>query len=426
MRAELDKADPSVFFLLKLTINGTSYRYGEVGLIYPSDGMYEAKIESWGVVERGVNVRTNALEFNKVDVVLRDEDQTFTAVVEGEDRNTLRSSTATIIMASPNVSSSNWATVFSGRIDQIAQPDYLKWTVSLSPNDLPLQRESVPKTKVSRADFPSCDVDVEGEVVPILYGRISSKNDTNTGALPTLFVDSGNSRYLIAAGWVKTVLAVYVDGVAAIETTDYTIIRPVINGRQYTLVEFVESQGDATITCDAEGYDTNGDGTGSLIVDPPSQMEHALHNWIYGDYRQGSWLTGGPVDATTFGATFFSDRDYEGSLYLNKKQTGTSVINSFLQTFEAKAYWTHDGDIALGVQDFTTASYVTALVVQKDEISGWNLSYPTVSIYDRINATYANYPNGGYSQYLNVVDLSIGEDAPESLALPFSPCFMLS
>jgi len=425
MLAELQKANPAVLFLLKLTVNGTEYNYAEVGGIWDGDGMYEARVLSWGGFSRGVNLRSNALELGKIDIIISDTDQAFAAAYEGADRNYFRNAGASVVLASPNVSSANWATVFSGRLDTVAQTEPLTWTLTLSYNDLPLLRDSVPKTKVSRADWPSCSVDVEGSAVPIIYGRISSTNDTNTGAVPTLLVDQAGARYLVGAGWITSVDPVYVDG-TAVDSTNYTISRPVINGRQFTVIDFTSSQGDSTVTCDVEGYDSDGDGGGTLITDPPSIAKHALLNWIYGDYRSGAWITSGPVDATTFGTTFFSARGYEASLYVGAKRSGMEVLNDFLVSFEAKAYWTLDGDIALGIEDFTSSSLSTTHVLREDELAGWTLRYPTVNLVDRIEAEYAAYPTGSYAQYLNVKDLDTGEEAPEALQLPYSPCFMLS
>ena len=39
-----------------------------------------------------------------------------------------------------------------------------------------------------------------------------------------------------------------------------------------------------------KGIETNGDGTGTLILDLPLQYLHALQNWVLGNYKSGPWL----------------------------------------------------------------------------------------------------------------------------------------
>src|SRR3972149_2549572 len=42
---------------------------------------------------------------------------------------------------------------------------------------------------------------------------------------------------------------------------------------------------DVATTADPQGYDTNGDGTGTLIEDPPDVLAHLVSNWILGNWR---------------------------------------------------------------------------------------------------------------------------------------------
>jgi len=427
MLAELKKQAPDAVFLFTFTLGATTYRFSDTGRL-DTAGLYEPKVLSWGgAIRRGVNVFDNVLELQNVEIMLDDTDRSLAALLQGASRNLVRGATATVVLASRNVGSGDWFTLFSGRIDSCSQAAPLTWSFELSPNALPLRRESVPKTRINVSDWPSSAVAVRDLPVPIAYGRISSSNEANNGAVPCYLVDASGFRYLVAAGWLKAVDTVYKDAVP-VAAAGYAITHPIVNGRVFTLIDFTTTQGTSTITADVQGYEDVGDGTGTLITDPAAIGQHLLVNWIFGDYKAGLWLSpsSAPVDTTSFATTFFSARGYEASVYIGSaKRRGLDVVNDALKSFEARACWTPAGKIALKVEDFTAWAYVPDLVLVGDEISGWNLTFPIATLVDEIEAQYARTPTGGYTQTLAVKDLVTGEDAPDALALPYSPAFFL-
>jgi len=431
MRAELQQQAPDVAFLLAITIAGTTYRWGAVGepgRIHAGTGLYEPRVVSWGgSIERGVSPTESGLDLsNDVDVLLNDHDQAITTILEGAARNSVRGATAVIYLASRNVGPGDWLTLYSGRIETYSQPSPLLWSFRLAPHDQPLRRESVPKPKILVSDWPTAALAARDLPAPILYGRVSSSNGTNDGAVACHYVDSVGFRYLVCAGRAKAVETVYKDGVS-VAAANYAITYPVVNGRLYTVIDFTATQGTSTITCDAQGYDSVGDGSGTLITDPAAIAKHLLVNWIYGDWQNGAWLSDStaPVDVTSFGTTFFSTRGYEASVYVATKRRGVDVLNDLLKSFEAKACWTAAGTITLKVEDFTSWSYVSDLVLREDEISGWGLTYAVAQLVDKIELQYALLPTGGYTRRLTVSDLGTGEQAPEGIDAPFSPAFFL-
>jgi hypothetical protein len=430
LKTELQKQSPDVCFILAVTIAGTTYRWGalgEPGRIDSASGLYEPRVLSWGgAYSRGVNLRSNALEFAQMDVLLDDTDQTIAKIVEGPNRHSVRGATAILYLASRNVAAASWLTLYSGRVETYSQPSPLLWSLQLAPRDLPLQRESIPKVAITKPSWPNAQLAVIDLDVPIIYGRHSSVGGTNTGAVPTDLVDQVGFRYLVCAGWAKAIDMVYKDGVD-VPAANYAITHPIVNGRVYTLIDFTASQGTSSITCDLQGLEDVGDGSGALIVDPPTIAKHVLVNWIYGDYKAGAWLSDStaPVDTASFGTTFFSSRGTEASLYVGLKRRGVDVVNDFLASFEAKAYWTFDGKLALAVEDFTAWSYVTDLVVREDEIGGWSLTHPVANLVDRVEAQYGLAPvDSSYKQKLVAVDLVTGEAAPDKIPLPYSPAFL--
>ena len=429
MKAELDKSPSSVFPLFSFTVGATTYRYSDVGGIVSSVGLYEPKVLTWGTITRGVTLRQNAVEFASLQVAIDDTDEAFTRLVEGSSRHSVRGASCTLTLASPNVPAVDWFTGYTGRVDSYSQQGPLAWLITASPNDLPLQRESLPKKKIDTSDWPNAAVAARGLDVPILYGTISSANVGNAGAITCAYVDQSGFRYLVCAGRAKAVSMVYKDG-APVASSAYSVTYPLVNGRRYTLIDFTSSQGTSTITCDAQGYESVGDGTGTLITDPPTVLKHVIVNWIYGDYKDGAWLADAtaPVDTTSFGTTFFSDRGVQASLYIDSRRRGQDVVNDVLKSFEARAYWLSNGKIAFALEDFTSWSYASTVIRQTDILGdppGWSLGYETTNLVDAVTASWASTPVGGYQQTLRVADLRTGEQAPEEIELPFSPAFLL-
>lgn len=429
MKAELERSPALVYPIFAFTVGATTYRYSDVGGMVAGVGLYEPKVLSWGTITRGVTLRQNAVEFASLQITIDDTDQTFTRLVEGSSRHSVRGASCTLTLASPNVPSADWFTGYTGRLDSYSQPGPLTWLLTASPNDLPLQRESVPKKKIDTSDWPSSALAARGLDVPILYGTVSSANVGNNGAIVCPYVDQSGFRYLVCAGRAKAVNTVYKDGVPQ-SASGYTITYPVVNGRRYTLIDFTTTQGTSTITCDAQGYESVGDGTGTLLTDPATILKHLLVNWIYGDYKDGAWLADAtaPVDTTSFGTTFFSDREVQASLYIDSRRRGQDVVNDILKSFEARAYWLSNGKIAFAIEDFTSWAYASTVIRQTDllgEPAAWNLTYDTANIVDSVTAQWASVPNGGYQQTLRVADLRTGEQAPEEIELPASPAFLL-
>lgn len=426
MKAELGRADGQWCDLFSFTLGATTYRYSRTGNHMAGVGLYEPKILERGPVTRGVQQRYNAVEFQTVDLLIDDTDQSFSQIVEGASGNSLRSATAVLQVASPNVASANWHTMFTGRIYSVTQPQPLQWQITLGQNALPLERESCSKGKVEVSDWPNSALDARDAALPLLYGRISSANGANNGAVPCLCVDQVGFRFLVCAGWAKAVDTVYVNG-SPVAAADYTITHPIINGRRFTLIDFASAPASNTVTCDAQGYEDVGDGSGALILNPAEMARHILHNHIYGDYRDGAYSTGAPLDSAAFTAlaSFFTDRGYEASAYVASRRRGQEILNDFLNSFEVKTFWRADGTLAVKVEDFTEFAYVTDLVVYEPQILGWTLRQATENIVDSIDAQWAMTPTGGYQQSLTVKDLRTGESAPESLELPYSPAAFL-
>lgn len=415
-----------VYFVLEIDIGDTTLGFGEIGGADFRNGVdYRPKLLSVGTISRGVSLRQNTLELPTVDVVLDDTDQSIAANI-GASRSYYRKRVARIRLASPDVDPEDWMTLFQGIVSGVGQPSPLMWQFTITPNDLPLRRDTSLRLTIEKSDWPNALAGVLGTTVPILYGKLDSGGTTNTGAVPAYLVDSSTNSYLVCVGAAQYVGPVYVDEVA-VAADDYTVSRPVVNGRRYTLIVFDSDQGAASVTCDARGYEENGDGTGDLIEDPLAVLRHYLDNFVYSDYTQGAWLSGvAPVDDDAFSSTFFSDRGYKASMYLDTKRKAIDTVNDFLASFEMKGFWNAMGELSVVVEDFSAFSYEPVNIIREDEILNISSSWPSADIVDEIRSEYAFNPaDGAYSQNLRVVDRSVGENAPEDLDLPVSASFLV-
>ena len=429
MLAELKRSAPRVAYLLDLgPIAGVTYRYSDKG--YITDRMYEARVLSWGGISVGVDESENVLDFGSVALELDDSDQAITRLLEGPDRHAVRGAAAVIRLASPSVPSTDWLTLYSGRIETYGQPSPLRWSITLAPQSLPLLGTSVPADKITRATWPRAPLESIDKATPIIYGKHSSASGSNAGAVPAILVDQSGFRYLLAAGSLLAVDKVYADGIS-VAAAGYSVTTPTVNGRTYTLIDFTADQGDAVITADVRGYYVTGDEGPALISSPSMILWHFLTNWVYGTYRAGAWLdySSMPIDVDgTFGAyvLFWSLRGSQGSLYVGTRRRGIDVLNDQLISHEAKAYWSLDGKVAYAIEDFTAWAYVTDAILREDEVNGLDVSYPVSGLVDSLTGKYGpSAVAGSYAQQLSVKDLSTGEGVPDDVDLPASPAFVL-
>lgn len=425
---ELRRRSPEIAWLFEFEVGGSSYRFSDASR--PSAaGLYDGRIVSWGgSLARGVDPFETLLAIPQgPSPTIEDSSRRLTTLLYGPLRHQVRRAPATITLASPNVDPGDWYS-WSYIIETTPQPSQLLWSFQLGLDALALKRDgALPKATISVSDWPAAPVEVRDLPMPILYGHISSENGANNGAVTCYLVDATGFRYLVCAGRALAIDTVYKDGVP-VAASSYSISYPIVNGRQVTLIDFTATQGSSTITCDAQGYDTVGDGTGTLIEDPAAVIQHLLVNWIYGDWRSGPWLStsSAPVDTTSFGTTFFSDRGYKASVYIGgTKRQGLTILNELLKSFEARACWTPEGKIALVVEDFTSWSYATAQVLREKDCTDWSLLFPVAQIVDEIEARWAQTPTAGYTERLNVKDLGTGEGAPDEIELPYSPAHLL-
>jgi len=436
MLAELKASGNSVVPILTLYFDGGPRAYSSVGghsdtVAASGDYAYiRGNVIQWGALERSVSDRDNQLTLNSATVQIEDTDAEFSSLLEDGDSANRRGTRALIQLASRNVDPTDWSTLFDGYLANWSMSGLFQWTLEISPKDQPLINPSFPKTPILAIDWPSVgDRTLYGEYVPLIYGIHDSRGSSDNGMVPCLYVDRLGFRYLVAQGWV-TVDRVYVDGIQT--GSGFTITRPTINGRLFTLIDFTADQGDAEITADVQGYESQGDGGGTLLTGVDC-LQHALVNFVYGDYQGGLWASVGsvPINTTAFTTvqSFLTDmgwqkvsRRFGGP----DKTSGMELIGDICRSLQLMAFFTRDGLISVAADDHrtTTLWYDEPRWLRFDEYEvgdSFRLDYDRDSIIDRLSVQYIySETDGKFVQTMEVRDHSITEENADELALTWS------
>lgn len=420
LRTLLRAPGANPLWLLSLALPGATQRYGHAPFASASQGMFRAKLLDLGIGGRAMSVGRDGgrLQAVEIGVSLVDSDHQFSKLLYGSSGDEVWGSTATLYLtaaeAVPTLAFANWHTEFSGRLVS-GSHKALVWSLILRPNDLPLQGK-IPQQRIAIADWPNADTAVLDKPAPLLYGKHSSLGISNTGALPTLYVDKVGYRYLLCLGAAKTVDRVYVDGVLI--TSGYSVTYPTVAGRLYTVLDFTADQGENAVTCDATGYDATGDTTGALITDPSDILKHLLVNFVFASHPgTGAWYSDStaPVDTTSFATvkTFLSARSYACSPYIAEPTAAQSALESICTDHYFHPYWTSTGKIGVAVIDNGDVSIYQDTpwldASRGHEIGeSYSLSFRDIEKVKGIEVKHAyQAAPASYSQTLDVRDVSI-------------------
>jgi len=425
--AEL-KARPNnnmVVFELDLK-TGTTYKYSEAWAA-ASAGMYEGRVVQSGSIERSVSDSGFNLPDDSATVTIHDDvARTLEQVLMGSAVGSIAGTAARIKLASKTLASSKWFTLFSGVVSSFASPSPFLWTFSLKRDDKALKSLiSIPA--IQSYDWPNAPSDSLGISANVVYGKHSSTGTAVTGMVPTTYVDNSGFRYLISYGRISSLDAVYVDGVLE-AAANYALTYVETNGRSWSLVDFTSDQGaTADITVDCEGFETNGDGSsGAVIVNPATQLEHLLTNFVFGTWMTGSWLTTAsyPINETYVAEveTYLSDKGIaKGSRVIPGSRKGIDVLNEWCSQFQVASFWTYAGKLAIRVDDHTTTGYVSAPHFRQEispEPEARAVTFSSRELVDEVRTEYIySAADGDFQKQLTVKDGSKGHNAAESISL---------
>lgn len=437
MLAEFQKPNPAVVPISSIGFASGTKRYAGTHVNVTGVGPYEGRITRWGSpFVRAISDRDGNLATPQTSIFISDADDTLAPLLEGQDP---RGSQALITLTSPNVALAKWWTPFNGMLGfwRMASPTVFE--LGFQFRDQPL-RGRVNRTAFMSSDWPNADSAIYGKFAPIVYGIHDSTNSTQAGMLPTYLVDKGGGttpEYAGAHGWLQSVDRVFYNGsiiTSGVGGWTFTINHPVKNGRQWTTVKFSAVAGgySATtpITIDVHGYETVGDGTGSMIQ-ASDQLQHFLEQWCFRDYQGGNWA---PMGTYTSSSAFAIAKSYCSQLGIltsrcyggDTQTTGMDAIAEFLRTTRLFAFWTTDGLIGLLPNDprdpivyYDEPQWVAEH--RGESLGQFNVDFNRDSLIDRINLKYLYSTAGfGFQRQMEIRDLLLSENVAEALEMPWA------
>lgn len=415
----------TAFGALTVSFPGSTLKMSTVPFTSATGGHYTARVLSWGGINYSISDRSGRLNSVEVRVLVSDTDRSIARIYAGTSSESVRGSVATIKLASPLVASSSWTTLFSGVVVKVSFPRPFEAEIVMRTADDQFQRVSPRGGWVmSRVSWPNAKAEVFDKVAPCLYGvHDASTMQTGPGLVPALYVDTIEFRYLVCAGKAKSIDRVYVDGIQTGSgwATEY-VTR---GGRIYTCINFTTDQTDAEITCDANGYESVGDGSGSTITNPATQWAHRLTNFVLGDYMTGSWLsTNSLIDSTylTSAESYMTSLGAKGSDYDDQRRTGHDITARYCTSFRMRAWWTLSGTVATEYENIFSAPYGgTRWRWYRDEMGPFSLAEDDHQVSSRIVGRHIRSASqGSYLSTLEVMDASVSNDTQEALDLELS------
>ena len=427
----------NVSTVLEVDFPSGTKRYGPTGMGTTGYAYEPRCLEgTWQSLRRGVEVLGTNLPLLSTNVELANTDKAIERLLEGSSDP--RRAPVRVYYATEGLARSSWSLRFTGILDSWEyRPGRVR--LSLTTDVAPLEG-FLPRIPLLKSDWPNLPATNVGYYLPYVFGTHNSTGLSGTGMLPGICLDwvaATSGWYTPGYGSMKSIKAVYVNGVAKTLTTHYTVTAAYTrSGKQLTLVQFtagnIPASGD-TITMDVDGYETSADGTGTLESNPVAQLRRLLGQFVYQDYRSGAWLTTSsvPVDNTSFGLaeTWCSQQQLEGSGYVGsgtQQIRAMDAVNAWLATFEPlKLYWDEYGRLAMGILDISDPDYPTtasAWVRPYHEVEdSLTVTYDTSQLARQVSATYLyGQASGQPFATIDVQDLNVTEKATLNLQAVWS------
>ncbi|MCP4878334.1 MAG: hypothetical protein GY896_23010 [Gammaproteobacteria bacterium] len=335
-----------------------------------SEGTYKNRVMQWAPIR--YSAAGFAIERVSTGARVADPDNELGALFAGKDGREARFSPVDLRYASPNIiDKTKWYTAFTGVLSSWEEAEPRVWNLFFRVDDDGLDSET-PRIKITEFDFPDADPKVFSNFVQVPYGVHDTDGLSEDGAILCVDVDKIRFRRFVSLGIMKSVIRVYskagnddppverssgyASGTAA--TAGYRVINPIINGRQYTLLEFnVTGAGEdelfaeLEITCDLEGVEDIGDGTGALVRNANAYM-HFVSNFVFANYQSGNWLpTDSRLDADSFAEvqTFLNNLGQDTSRLIGGKARGRKAKDELADwafQLRIKVFWEEDGQLA--------------------------------------------------------------------------------
>lgn len=121
-----------------------------------------------------------------------------------------------------------------------------------------------------------------------------------------------------------------------------------------------------SVSIDCRGYEPDANGSGVVIKNPVTILQHTGDNFVFDDFQRGSWKSGAtPIDSTTWtqAATDMDALGYEACGWNGGKRERSfiDVLQEYCTDFGLRSFWKGNGTIGLVLDDNrTTDLYKTA------------------------------------------------------------------
>ncbi len=388
----------------------------------PGDSAHLPVVSLFGTMSQGVNERSSNLTSIEIEVEIADAERDFDILVA-----TYRGKLRGLPVAITQVGATASHIAFEGVLDSYRKSSDGDWKLRIKPNDKALVYGETPKVKFLAADFADIDPAVAGQYVPVWLGDHDSQSITDTGAVICYRVDT--VRYWDAVGLGKvTVDRVYKAGVLQAESA-YAITYPIINGKQFTVIDWVSNPSSTEITADIRGIGSvSGDGFYyAAYSNPAYQMLWVLANLIFTDWRSGAYATLAdvPVDVNSFRAlgAYFDRLGYTGSNCLQEPAKGEAILNLWADGVNVKLFWTERGKIAAKVLPLTPDERAYLRTWVQGDVDGAEIGLPYDS--SQITRSYEVEhlfldAENAYQETLVAMDTEVAEKVTISKQLPWS------
>lgn len=417
---------------LVASLPGTTFRAARTPYTSAAGGHFYDRVLRWGTLTYSISDRAGNIPGVVLTVRLSDHDRTLARIYEGARRDEIRGSAVSVYLMTPSVAYDTEA-VFVGVVSKLSFPSPFQAEFTLRTNDDQIQRLSPGGGWVpNRVTWPRAKTEVFDRVSPILAGtHDASYTQTGPGLVKCYLVDTVSHIYLVCAGKAKgtagvPITRVYVDDVQ-VSAGNYTASYTTIGGRSYTIITFsssipTESQ---EVTCDAEGYESVGDGSGTLITNPATQWAHRLSNFVLGDYMTGAWLsTNALIDSTYLSESedYFTLLGARGSTDEDEQRTGKDITAAYCKSFGMRSFWTRGGKVAMRYENIFAAPYQgMRLRWYRDELGEFSLVEDDYQVTSRLTVRQARSASQAtYLGTLELVDASVTSDIRDSLDLEMS------
>lgn len=428
MKAEALKPGARIHPALTIAFPDRTRRYASKALASAALGPYAPKVieNGWGQLRYGSEDRSGRLLPGETTVTIDDKDFDFAMLREGAYGDQLYGSAATIDFLAPG------ATSFRGFTGIYVSAEFSETgdvKLLLRVDDLPLRRNT-PKVTLGR-DWPNSKADVLAQYAGPLYGiHDATALGAPAGAIPCPYIDTVQFKYFVCLGAAKTIRRVYTGTVLQTVSVDYVVGYEVVNGRLYTVINFFSDQGTDEVTVDVEGAEATGDTTGTLIANPLGHLEHFLHNFVWGNYQSGNWLTSTAPLSTAHWTTakaFLDTLSVTGSRRITGEQvTGEAIVNELSDRLPVRFWWTGAGELAVLPWDLRTATTYSSdpwiRQTQGVDLGGFGVKEDAQAVIDRIDVQHCYLEaQGNFAQALRVRDSALDLEASESLDMRWSP-----